>query len=158
MNSPPKILIREAALADLPAIVRMLADDELGKTREDNSEDLSESYETAFAEISSSESNQLLVSVAGEHVVGVLQLTFVSYLTFKGGRRALIEGVRVASDHRSKGIGRFMIEDAISRAKARGCHLVQLTSNKARTEAKRFYESLGFEASHEGLKLSLDTT
>ena len=84
-----------------------------------------------------------------------MQLTFIPYLTYQGSKRALIEGVRVDSEHRSQGIGRLMISDAISRAREKGCHLVQLTTDKSRPEAKRFYESLGFVASHEGLKLSL---
>jgi GNAT superfamily N-acetyltransferase len=88
-------------------------------------------------------------------VVGVLQLTLLPYLTYQGSWRALIEGVRVASDRRSEGIGRRLIEWAIDRARDHGCRIVQLTSDKSRHEAIRFYEQLGFVASHEGLKLHL---
>ena len=89
-------------------------------------------------------------------LVGVLQLTFIPYLTYMGGWRALIEGVRVSSDARSLGIGRQLIEWAIDRARERNCHLVQLTTDKSRPDALRFYEKLGFKASHEGMKLHLD--
>ena len=92
---------------------------------------------------------------AQEADVGVMQLTFIPYLTYQGGWRALIEGVRVASEFRSKGIGREMIQWAIGRARERGCHVLQLTTDKERVDALRFYESLGFAASHEGMKLHL---
>jgi GNAT superfamily N-acetyltransferase len=90
-------------------------------------------------------------------VVGVLQLTCIPSLTYQGGWRALIEGVRVDSGERSQGLGKTLFEWAIARARERGCHMVQLTTDKARPDAKRFYESLGFVASHEGLKLHLKT-
>ena len=88
-------------------------------------------------------------------MVGVLQITFIPYLTYQGGWRALIEGVRIAAEMRSRGLGRTLFEWAIGRARARGCHMVQLTSDKSRPDAIRFYRSLGFVASHEGLKLML---
>ena len=90
--------------------------------------------------------------------IGVLQLTFIPYLTYQGGWRALIEGVRVASGARSQGVGKALIEWAIARARERGCIMVQLTTDKARVDAKRFYESLGFVASHEGMKLHFGKT
>jgi GNAT superfamily N-acetyltransferase len=90
-------------------------------------------------------------------VVGVLQLTYIPSLTYQGGWRALIEGVRVDSGERSQGLGKTLFEWAIARAREHGCHMVQLTTDKARPDAKRFYESLGFVASHEGLKLHLKT-
>ena len=89
-------------------------------------------------------------------IVGVLQLTFIPYLTYQGGWRGLIEGIRVAAGFRGQGIGRELFQWAIDRARQWGCHLVQLTTDKARPDALRFYESLGFRASHEGLKLHLD--
>ncbi len=155
MSSPPTIAIREAIQADLPCIVRMLADDKLGRTRESFDEPLPTSYGSAFDEISESGANELLVAVSENRAVGVLQLTFIPYLTFRGGRRALIEGFRVDSGHRSQGIGRLMISEAICRAKEEGCHLIQLTTDKSRPDAKKFNESLGFVVTHEGLKLSL---
>ena len=155
MSSPSTILIREATRADLPCIVRMLADDKLGQTRESFEDPLPTSYRDAFDEISESDANELLVAVFENRVVAVSQLTFIPYLTFRGGKRALIEGVRVDAEHRSKGIGRLMISEAIRRAKEEGCRMIQLTTDKSRPEARKFYESLGFVASHEGLKLKL---
>lgn len=157
MSSPQDLEIRKAIHADLPSIVRMLADDKLGQTRESDADPIPRSYENAFEEILQSDANELLVAIAEKEVVGVFQLTFIPYLTFRGGRRAQIEGVRVDTKHRSQGIGRHMIEEAISRATEKGCHLIQLTTSKSRPEARKFYESLGFESTHEGFKQSLDT-
>lgn len=148
------ITFRQASRDDLPAIVRMLADDPLGAAREVCSLPLPDSYCAAFDAIARDPNNELVVAVAAnEIVVGVLQITYIPYLTYRGGWRALIEGVRVAAGFRSSGIGRQMFDWAIRRAKDRGCHMVQLTSDKARPDAIRFYEDLGFVASHEGMKL-----
>lgn len=148
--------IRNATPGDLPRIVELLADDPLGAQREACVSPLPASYREAFAEIDRDPNNELVVveDQAGR-VIGVLQLTFIPYLTYKGSWRALIEGVRVARDHRSRGIGRRLFAWAIERARERGCRLVQLTSDKTRPDAIRFYESLGFVASHEGMKLHL---
>lgn len=146
---------RKASAEDLPAIVRLLADDPLGAKRERYATPLPEGYLRAFKAIDADPNNELVVACLGEEVVGVLQLTFIPYLTYQGGWRALIEAVRVISKVRSKGIGKAMFEWAIARSRERGCHLVQLTTDKSRPEAKRFYESLGFSASHEGMKLFL---
>lgn len=134
----------------------MLADDPLGATRETYASPLPPSYHTAFEAIEADPNNELVVAVLDGRVVGMLQLTFIPSLTYRGGWRALIEGVRVEASVRSEGIGRRLIEWAIDRARERRCHLVQLTSDKARPDAIRFYQSLGFVASHEGLKLSLE--
>lgn len=148
------ITCRQAARDDLPAIVRMLADDPLGAAREDCSLPLPEPYYAAFDAIERDPNNELVVAVAeNAAVVGVLQITFIPYLTYCGSWRALIEGVRVSAEVRSSGIGRQMFDWAIRRAKDRGCRMVQLTSDKARPDAIRFYEDLGFVASHEGMKL-----
>lgn len=112
-------------------------------------------YYDAFSAIDADPNNELVVACNNEQVVGVLQLTFIPYLTYQGGWRALIEGVRVDATLRSKGLGRTMFEWAISRAKQRGCHLVQLTMDKSRPDTRRFYESLGFQATHDGMKLHL---
>lgn len=147
---------RQATRADLPAIVRLLADDPLGAKRESVTDPLLAGYYAAFEAIDRDPSNELVVVDAGERAaVAVLQLTFIPNISYRGGWRALIEGVRVAADLRSAGLGRQLILWAIERARARGCHLVQLTSDKSRPDAIRFYESLGFVASHEGLKLHL---
>ncbi len=135
--------------------MRLLADDPLGAKRERFEIPLPESYLRAFEAIDADPNNELVVACIGPDVVGVLQLTFIPYLTYQGGWRALIEAVRVDSRQRSRGLGKTMFEWAIARARERGCHLVQLTTDKSRPEAKRFYESLGFVASHEGMKLHL---
>ena len=155
MATAPPLVIRRAVRDDLPAIVHLLADDRLGATREADVMPLPASYVTAFEAIDRDPNHLLAVADAGGRVIGVLQLTFLPYLTYQGSWRALIEGVRVASDQRSSGIGRQLIEWAIARARQHKCRIVQLTSDKSRTDAIRFYERLGFVASHEGLKRRL---
>ena len=155
MTGAPALIVRRATRADLPDIVRMLADDPLGARRETYAVPLPPSYHSAFEAIEADPNNELLVAVLADRVIGVLQLTFIPCITHRGGWRALIEGVRVDASARSEGVGRRLFEWAIARARERGCHLVQLTSDKARPDAIRFYQSLGFVASHEGLKLSL---
>ena len=149
------VSFREATATDLEAIVSMLSDDILGAARERFEIPLPHAYSEAFAAIDSDPNNELIVACRDDHVIGVLQVTFIPYLTYQGGWRAQVEGVRVHADHRSGGLGRALMEYAIRRARERGCHLVQLTTDKARREALRFYESLGFRASHEGMKLRL---
>ena len=148
---------RRARADDVLDIVRLLADDPLGATRERYERPLPESYARAFRAIEQDANNELVVACRGERVVGVLQLTYIPSLTYQGGWRALIEGVRVDSGERSQGLGKTLFEWAIARARERGCHMVQLTTDKARPDAKRFYEGLGFVASHEGMKLHLKT-
>lgn len=149
------LLLRPATRGDLPRIVELLHDDVLGERREASFADERDRYELAFEAISSDPRQHLAVADVGGVVVGTLQLSFIQYLTYVGGERAQIEAVRVDASMRSQGIGRRMIEWAISEATARGCHLVQLTTDKRREDAQAFYESLGFLASHEGLKLHL---
>ena len=150
------VRIRRALAADLPAIVRLLADDELGARRERLEDPLPASYIEAFEAIASDANNELSVAEGQDGaVVAVLQLTFTPYLTHQGGWRAMIEGVRVDGRLRGAGVGGQLFRWAIERARDRGCHLIQLTTDKRRPEAKRFYESLGFEATHEGMKLKL---
>lgn len=146
---------RKAKREDLPAIVRLLADDPLGAKRERYADPLPQSYGRAFEAIDADPNNELVVACLGNEVVGVLQLTFIPYLTYQGGWRALIEAVRVDARRRSQGLGRTMFEWAIARSRERRCIMVQLTTDKSRADAKRFYESLGFVASHEGMKLHL---
>jgi ribosomal protein S18 acetylase RimI-like enzyme len=147
--------LRRATAQDLAAIVRLLADDRLGAKRERYRVPLPESYQAAFAAIDRDPNQELCVACLDASVVGVLQLTFIPYLTYQGGWRALIEGVRIAPGLRSRGLGRTLLEWAIERARARGCHMIQLTSDKSRPDAIRFYQGLGFVASHEGMKLFL---
>jgi GNAT superfamily N-acetyltransferase len=149
-------VFRRASRDDVPAIVRMLACDALGAKREALVSPLPESYYGAFEAIDRDANNELVVAELDGRIIGLLQITFIPYMTYRGGWRALIEGVRVDSEIRSRGVGRALFTWAIDRARQRDCHLVQLTSDKARPDAIRFYESLGFVASHEGLKLHLD--
>ena len=149
------VVFRRASRDDVPVIVNLLASDALGAKREAFASPLPESYYVAFEAIDRDANNELVVAELEGRVIGVLQITFIPYLTYQGGWRALIEGVRVDSEVRSRGVGRELFEWAIDRARKRNCHMVQLTSDKARPDAIRFYESLGFVASHEGMKLHL---
>ncbi|NRG33369.1 GNAT family N-acetyltransferase [Niallia circulans] len=146
---------RLAVLQDLDQIVAMLADDVLGSKRERYEHPLPASYLQAFQAIAEDPNNELVVACFGNEVVGVQQITFTPYITHQGGWRATIEGVRTASSVRGKGVGTQLINWAIERAKERGCHLIQLTTDKQRPDALRFYERLGFQATHEGLKMKL---
>ena len=150
------LIFRAADRTDVPNIVRMLSDDPLGATRERFGDPLPPAYYKAFETIDADPNNELIVACVSGEVVGMFQLTFIPYLTYQGRWRALIEGVRVDARVRSQGVGRKMFEWAIARAKERGCHVVQLTTNRARPDARRFYESLGFAATHDGMKLHLD--
>lgn len=149
------IVFRRAREVDLPAIVAMLADDELGKLREDTGLPLAQGYLAAFETIDSDPNQYLAVATEGDAIVGTLQLTFIAGLSRKGALRGQIEAVRVAASHRSKGVGQKMFEWAIDECRARGCILVQLTTDRDRLDAHRFYDRLGFEASHLGYKLKL---
>lgn len=144
---------RKATKEDIPAIIKMLAQDKLGKLRENYREPLPETYYQAFDRIERDENQELIVIENEEEVIGTLQLSFIPYLTYRGGIRAQIEAVRIRKDMRGQGIGEQLFRWAIARAKARGAHLLQLTTDKQRPEAVRFYEKLGFRASHEGMKL-----
>lgn len=147
------LLYRNAVENDLPALVQMLADDDLGGKREDSSMPLDSKYMDAFSSIRSDSNNELIVSCYNDSIVGMLQLTFIPYLTYRGSWRCLVEGVRIHSKHRGHGLGKKLFEWAISRAQEKNCRLIQLTSDKTRADTLRFYESLGFVASHEGFKL-----
>ncbi|MTK01701.1 GNAT family N-acetyltransferase [Micromonospora sp. CP22] len=147
------VIFRDAVRADLPAILDLLADDMLGRTRDVGEVDAR--YEKAFAEITADPRNQLVVAEAGGELLGCMQLTYIPGLGRHGTERQLIESVRVRSDQRGRGLGRQMMTWAIDQARQHGCGLVQLTTDKARHDAHRFYLGLGFVASHEGMKLSL---
>lgn len=146
---------REATIDDLPTLVEMLADDTLGATREDASQPLKPAYIDAFNAIKTDPNNRLILAIKNDSIVGMMQLTFIPYLTYQGAWRCLIEGVRINSNFRGDGYGTAMIEYAIQQAKEHHCLLVQLTSDKQRPEAIKFYEKLGFLASHEGFKYLL---
>ncbi len=145
---------RKAIKKDVDKIVEMIADDKLGKTREDFRIPLPTEYLVAFENINSDQ-NQELIVVEDENseIIGTLQLSFIQYLTYRGGIRAQIEAVRIRKDKRGLGIGKAMFEWAINRAKERNAHLLQLTTDKKRPKAIKFYEDLGFKATHEGMKI-----
>lgn len=149
------LIYRLAIEADLIEIVRMLADDTLGATRETFQIPLPDAYHHAFQHITDDPNQELTVVEQNGEVIATFQMTFGSYLTYQGGIRAQIEAVRVRSDQRGLGLGTEIFQYAIERAKQRGAHLLQLTTDKQRPEALKFYESLGFVASHEGMKLKL---
>lgn len=156
LDGDVRYTVRRATADDLPAIVALLADDPLGAARETPASPLPRAYDEAFAAIERDANHELVVVADGrDSVVAVLQLTFIPGVAHRGAWRAQIEGVRVSSTLRSAGLGRAFFGWAIARARARGCALVQLTTDKTRTDAHRFYESLGFVATHEGMKLHL---
>lgn len=146
--------IRKAEQKDVLSIVAMLADDKLGQQRENYKDPLPAAYINAFENIASDPHQELMVTEDEQgEVIGTFQLSFIQYLTYQGGTRAQIEAVRIRKDHRGKGLGTFMFTWAIGRAREKGAHLLQLTTDKKRPDARKFYENLGFTASHEGMKL-----
>ncbi len=147
------VAIREARHGDLAAIIALLADDELGKGREDASR--LDHYSLVFATVEGDSRNRIMVAEEDGRILGCFQITYITGLSRQGATRALIEGVRTAAQSRGRGIGEAMMRHAVEMAKARGCALVQLTSDKSRTRAHAFYERLGFKKSHEGFKLDL---
>lgn len=148
------MIIRKAEESDLVQIIEMLSDDQLGKKRENFSIPLPASYLKAFKCIQEDPYQELMVLVnESEKVIGTLQLSFIQYLTYQGGIRAQIEAVRIHKDYRGKGLGEKLFNWAINRAKTKGAHVLQLTTDKKRPEALAFYQKLGFIASHEGMKL-----
>jgi GNAT superfamily N-acetyltransferase len=149
------VLFRLARRGDLPDIVRMLADDELGSQREKCEEPLPDSYYAAFEQISRDVNHELIVAESNEMIIGTLHLMFLPSISYQGGLRAQVESVRVDRGSQNKGIGSEMMKWAIQRAKEKGAHIVQLTTHKSREDAHRFYERLGFKGSHLGMKLSL---
>lgn len=156
-ETPEGIAFRRARPEDLPHLVALLADDPLGRARDDPSLPLDERYRAAFEAIDR-DPNQLLAVAeerASGRLVGCLQITFIAGLSRRGMLRGQIESVRIAASHRGRGLGRQAFDWAIEQCRERGCGLVQLTSDKSRTDALRFYEGLGFVASHEGMKLKL---
>jgi len=153
--TPNTVSFRHATATDLPNIVSMLADDELGRQREDSSVPLNHKYIDAFTAISIDPNQLLAVAELDGVLAGCIQLTFIPGLSRLGMWRGQIESVRVAADSRGDGIGRKMFGWAIEECRKRGCGLVQLTTDKSRTSAFEFYETLGFKASHEGMNLRL---
>jgi GNAT superfamily N-acetyltransferase len=150
-----EVHIRRAEEGDLPAIVAMLADDPLGRSREDASQPLGQAYRDAFAVVDADPNQFLAVMTDGGRVIGTLQISYLAGLSLQGAWRGQIEAVRVAADRRGERLGQRLLEWAIGQCRERGCRVVQLTTNKSRADAHRFYERLGFKASHIGYKLNL---
>lgn len=148
---------KTAEIHHLPQIVRLLADDELGAARERFEDPLPQAYLNAFEQIERQAGNSIIVAVENDEVIGCVQLTIIPGLARLGMTRGQIEGVRVARGHRGKGIGEALFRYAIDEAAASGCEMIQLTTDKSRKDAHRFYERLGFTASHDGMKLTLNT-
>jgi GNAT superfamily N-acetyltransferase len=146
---------REALEADISKLVNLLADDCLGAKREDASMPLNQGYLDSFHSIDRDPDNELILVECNGELAGMLQLTFIPYLTHVGSLRCLIEGVRIAKNFRGQGLGTEFFRWAIQRATDRNCSIVQLTSDKQRPDAIRFYEALGFQATHEGFKLKI---
>jgi ribosomal protein S18 acetylase RimI-like enzyme len=153
--TPQDILFRLATRADMPSVVRLLADDDLGSQRERYESPLPESYYSAFEQIDNDSNHALIIAGRNGEVIGTLHLMFLPSISFQGGLRAQIESVRVDKRFQSQGIGSEMMKWAMERAKQRGAHIVQLTTHKSRVDAHRFYERLGFKGTHMGMKLSL---
>jgi GNAT superfamily N-acetyltransferase len=146
------MIVREAGAADIDAIVTMLADDDLGRGRERPGDP---AYRRAFAALTAQPGNAILVAERDGGVIGCLQVTLIHGLSRRGASRVLIEGVRVAAEARGAGVGATLVEAAVARAREAGAVLVQLTSDRRRERARRFYERLGFVASHVGMKREL---
>ena len=153
---PDLVAIRPARHDDLPAIIALLANDPLGQSREDPANPLPAAYGQAFDDIAAQSGNHQFVAELDGVIVGCLQLTIIPGLSRRGTKRGLIEAVRVSANSRGLGIGERLVRHAIDIARVAGCGLVQLTTDKSRTDAHRFYERLGFVASHVGMKLELE--
>lgn len=156
VTTADEIRVREATEADLGAVVALLADDPLGSVRERIVEGgVAVEYVTAFREMTEQAGNMLLVATTAGHVVGCLQLVIIPGVSRAGAKRGQIEGVRVLRSMRGRSVGKVLVRDAVQRAREAGCSLVQLTTDTSRSDAARFYEGLGFEATHVGMKLKI---
>ena len=150
-----QLTYRKATINDLRAIVNLLLEDKLGQTREFRKPELNQCYIDAFHRIDIDFNQYLMIVENGVEIVGTCHLTAMPSLTFRGQTRMQIEAVRVLEKYRGQKIGEWMMQQAIKYGKSKGASIIQLTTNKKRTSAKNFYEKLGFEASHEGMKLYL---
>ena len=150
-----ELSFRQATANDLASIVEMLADDALGASREIVTSPVHEDYRVAFDAVAADENQYLAVAEDEAGIAGCLQISFIPGLSRRGMWRGQIESVRIHSRARGKGYGQVLFEWAIEQCRARGCGLIQLSTDKSRSDAQRFYERLGFVASHEGMKLAL---
>ena len=151
----PNLLVRPATESDLETIVDLLADDDLGRTRERPARPLAKSYRESLKEIQRDPNAELVVLERDGEVIGTLQLNFLRGLSLQSARRAQIEAVRIKSTERGRRLGEFLVRWAIDRAREKGCQVVQLTTHLSRVDAHRFYERLGFRSTHAGMKLAL---
>ncbi|MFC4912406.1 GNAT family N-acetyltransferase [Actinomadura gamaensis] len=159
MRPAQDVTFREATRDDLPFVVRLLANDPIAAGRESVADGtVPDAYFAAFAAIEKDPNNALIVAELDGEIAGCLQLTYIPGLTYTGGERAQIEGVRVAAEVRGRGIGQLMVGWAIEQARTRGCRLVQLTTDRQRPESIRFYQKIGFRPSHMGMKYHLDAS
>ncbi|MGI4850923.1 MAG: GNAT family N-acetyltransferase [Janthinobacterium lividum] len=149
------LIHRKAHINDLPAIINLLTEDDLGVLREENKQPINQKYIDAFYKVDVDLNQYLMVIEKDNHIIGTCHLTIMPSLTFLGSIRMQIEAVRVSKQYRSQGIGEWMINAAIDYGKSKDVSIIQLMTHKSRTRAKQFYEKLGFEASHEGMKLLL---
>lgn len=154
-NIQEKLLIRKATREDVPVIVQLLAHDPLGKTREVATDPLPDAYYSAFQAIDDDPNQYLAVMEHEGRVIGTLQLSFIPGLSLVGSWRAQVEAVRIDEAFRGHGLGEYFMQWCVIQAKQRQCSLLQLTTDKTRKDAHRFYERFGFVASHEGMKLRL---
>jgi len=150
------LTLRPATVHDLPVIIGLLCEDDLGAIRESLTDPLLSSYHEAFQEITEDKNQMLLVVEDQNKIIGTCHLTFMPSLSFRGSKRLNIENIHIKKSFQGKGIGTWLIQKAIALGQERGCKIIQLTTNKKRVRAKAFYEKLGFTASHEGMKLYLD--
>lgn len=147
--------IRRALGKDIADIVSLLADDELGTKREDNSNPLPESYYEAFKNIDRDENQWLIVAEEEGEIIGTAQLSLIPYMTYQGGIRCQIEAVRIKSSKRGSGLGEELFQWMINKARECGAHLIQLTTDKQRPDTLRFYQKMGFKSTHEGMKMNI---
>lgn len=149
------ILIRKAEKNDIEAILQIMLEDMIGEKEDYDGNKIHENYIKAFETINRNDWQYLAVAVQNSKVIGTFQLSFIPNIIYTGALICLVEAVLVSSEYRGKGIGSYMMKWAIDTAKEKGCRLVELTSNKLRNDAHRFYKQLGFIATHEGFKLDL---
>ena len=156
MTTAEGIIVREATEADLEVVIALLADDPLGSSREHVVDSgVAPAYRAAFRDMTEQIGNTLLVATVEDRVVGCLQLVIIPGVSRAGARRAQIEGVRVSRTMRGRSVGKTLLQDAVRRAREAGCALAQLTTDKSRPDAARFYSTLGFEPTHVGMKLRI---
>ena len=150
------LAVRDARREDLPALVALLADDSLGSGRESADGTVPASYAAAFDAMAATKLVRMLVAEQEGEIVGCLQLNLIPHLSIKGGTRAQLQSMRIRSDRRGRGLGTVFVRRAVAIARDAGCVLMELTTDNRRPDAHRFYERLGFRATHQGMKLPLD--